>query len=364
MNETTMTSDPNDSDIEFEEEEIEDELVVEYDIASYPSDLTLSVIHEMWQNEDIIIPDFQRNFVWTIRQASLLIDSFLSGLPIPQLFFYIDRDNKSLVVDGQQRILSVIFFLEGYFGDENLQGRRQVFRLSGLDPRSPYHNKRYSDLSDSDKRKLRSAVLRVVNIRQISPRHDSTSVYHIFERLNTGGTPLRPQEIRNCVFRGQFADALKELNKDECWRSLLGKKKFDKHQRDIELILRVFSLVNNWKNYEKPMKQFLNVNMQKNQSGKNDRVQTFLETFPRAARYIAENLRIKPFHIRGPLNSSALDSILSIVIENIDKLPEDIDQRYKNLLADPDFHDATYYGTSDSVVLHKRFALVHKCLID
>ena len=178
---------------------------------SYPSDLTLRGIHEMWNDGDIIIPEFQREFVWTIRQSSLLIDSFLSGLPVPQIFFYIDEENKNLVIDGQQRILSVVFFLEGYFGFENLQGRRQVFRLTGLDGRSPYHNKRYEDLGESEKRKLRSSVLRVVNIRQLAPKEDNTSVYHIFQRLNTGGTPLRPQEIRNCVFRGEFAKRAKGI---------------------------------------------------------------------------------------------------------------------------------------------------------
>ena len=345
------------------DEEIEDELVIEYDIASYPSDLTLRGIHEMWNDGDIIIPEFQREFVWTIRQSSLLIDSFLSGLPVPQIFFYIDEENKNLVIDGQQRILSVVFFLEGYFGFENLQGRRQVFRLTGLDGRSPYHNKRYEDLGESEKRKLRSSVLRVVNIRQLAPKEDNTSVYHIFERLNTGGTPLRPQEIRNCVFRGEFASALKELNKDAHWRTILGRRQYDKHQRDVELILRVFSLAGNWRKYEKPMKEFLNLNMLRNQRATSTRFKKFLHIFPRATNLVAKKLGKKPFHVRGPLNSSALDSVLAIIVENFDKLPKDIDRRYEKLLKDEDFHEATYYGTSDIVVLQKRFEIATKCLL-
>ena len=360
-----MTITPTDSELEELDidEELEDELVVEYDIASYPSDLTLSVIHEMWKDGDIIIPEFQREFVWTIRQSSLLIDSFLSGLPIPQIFFYIDEENKNLVIDGQQRILSVVFFLEGYFGFENLQGRRQVFRLSGLDERSPYHNQRYEDLHESDKRKLRSSVLRVVNIRQLSPKLNNTSVYHIFERLNTGGTPLRPQEIRNCVFRGDFATSLKNLNSDRNWRKILGRRQFDKHQRDVELVLRVFSLVGNWRKYEKPMKQFLNANMRRNQNAGTSRVKKFLHDFPQATTLVSSKLRKKPFHVRGPLNSSALDSVMAIVIENLDRLPEDIGDRYERLLSDKEFHDATYYGTSDFVVLQKRFEIARNYLV-
>lgn len=345
------------------EEESEDQLVVEYDIASYPSDLTLSVIHEMWKNDDIKIPDFQREFVWSIRQSSLLIDSFLSGLPVPQIFFYIDEENQNLVVDGQQRILSVVFFFEGYFGFENLQGRRQVFRLSGLDDRSPYHNKRYEDLDESDKRKLRSSVLRVMNIRQLSPKKDNTSVYYIFERLNTGGTPLRPQEIRNCVFRGKFVDDLKTMNADKNWRYILGKERFDKHQRDVELVLRVFSLFENVENYEKPMKEFLNLSMRRNQKGHAKKVKEFLRIFPQATEFIVKNFGEKPFHIRGPLSTSALDSVMPVVMQNFKGLPNDIKKRYTKLLKDDDFHEATAFATSDAVVLQRRFQIVKNYLL-
>lgn len=103
-----------DDEIEVEGEDEEDELGthVEFDIATYPSDLTLGVIHEMWKDEDITVPSFQRSFVWNIKQSSLLIESFLLGLPVPQVFFYIDGESKSLVIDGQQRIMSVVYFFE------------------------------------------------------------------------------------------------------------------------------------------------------------------------------------------------------------------------------------------------------------
>ena len=132
---------------------------------------------------------------------------------MPQLFFYIDDEHRNLVIDGQQRITSVVDFFDGYFGNENAQGRRQVFRLTGLDEDSPFYRKRFGDLDEKDQRKLRNTVLRVVNIRQVAPSDDTTSMYHIFERLNTGGTPLKPQEIRNCVFAGKIVEELRELNK-------------------------------------------------------------------------------------------------------------------------------------------------------
>lgn len=212
-------------ELEVDENLRENEVYVTYDIAAYPSDLTLNTIKEMWDNNDIVIPEFQRNFVWTIEQSSLLIKSFLLGLPVPQIFLYVDDKNKNLVIDGQQRILSIVFYLEGYFGSESIQGRRQVFRLQGLDDRSLFTNKRFVDLDETFQRKLKfNSVLRSINIKQLNPKEENTSVYHIFERLNTGGTPLKPQEIRNCVFLGDFSRSLKKLNEDTNWRKTIEKK--------------------------------------------------------------------------------------------------------------------------------------------
>ena len=228
---------PNDI-LEVDEETEDNDVAIAYDIASYPSDLTLSVVNEMWLGGDIVIPEYQRNYVWTIKQASLLIESFLIGLPVPQVFFYVDEENKNQVIDGQQRIMSVVYYLEGYFGSESLHGKKQVFRLQGLDDKSIFAKKRFEDLEESQQRKLKSAVLRAINIRQLNPRGEATSAYHIFERLNTGGTPLKPQEIRNCVFRGEFVRVLRTLNEDRNWRKIVGKKTYDRHQKDVEDVMK------------------------------------------------------------------------------------------------------------------------------
>ena len=351
-------------DLKIEDDFQEDEILISYDIATYPSDFTLDGLYNMWLDDDIIIPDFQREFVWTIKQSSLLIESFLLGLPVPPVFFYIDEENKSLVIDGQQRILSFCFYFEGYFGFESTLGKRQVFRLHGLDERNPFHNKKFSDLTDSNQRKLKNTVLRAVNIRQLSPKGDNTSIYHIFERLNTGGTPLKPQEIRNCVFRGNIVSMLRDLNKNEYWRKILGKKPFDKHQKDVELVLRTFALSRDWSSYEKPMKQFLNEVMMQHRKGEGQKTKRFVKEFPETARFIVENLGEKPFHVRGPLNSSVLDSVFCTIMDNIDKIPTNLPDRYKELLATNEFSELTSLGTTDRNVLTNRFKLVKKYLIE
>lgn len=350
--------------LEVQEEQEEFEAYVEYDIASYPADLTVAVIENMWKDGDIVIPEFQRNFVWNIRQSSLLIESFLLGLPIPQVFFYTDDENRNLVIDGQQRILSTIFFLEGFFGEETTQGMRTVFRLSGLDAKSPFHNKRYIDLSEAHQRKLRAAPLRAVIIRQLKPSKDNTSIYHIFERLNTGGTPLKPQEIRNCVFRGDLVDSLRHLNNDPNWRLIIGKPYLDKHQKDLELILRLLSLYRNVQNYEKPMKEFLNKCMRRERNANSEAFNDFQQTFSDACGFIIDSLGEKPFHVRGPLNSSILDSVVCSVMKNLHNVPANFNERWKILLEDRDFHKATFYGTSDDQAVKTRFAKADSILFE
>jgi hypothetical protein len=336
---------------------------VEFEIATYPSDLTLSVIHEMFKEKDITIPAFQRNFVWNIRQSSLLIESFLLGLPVPQVFFYIDDENKNLVIDGQQRIMSVIFFFEGYFGVENMQGRRTVFRLSGLPQESPYAGKRFEDLSANDQRRLRNAVLRAVNIRQLAPTNQSTSMFHIFERLNTGGTPLRPQEIRNCVFHGSLVGALNEVNEHKGWRDILGRKVLDKHQRDVEMILRIFAMADRGEKYEKPMKEFLNQQMNLHKQDKVGKAQAFFEQFRKTCDIVNAKLPAKPFHLRGPLNLAAMDSIMATLIRNSERLPADLAGRYQALIEDEGYQQSIYFNTSDTSVVKERLKLAAQHLI-
>lgn len=344
-------------------EENDEEMVnIEYDIASYPSDYTLKGLYEMFCNGDIAIPDYQRGFVWSIKQSSLLIESFLRGLPVPPIFLYIDDENKNLVIDGQQRLMSIVYFIKGFFGEEDKTGKRQVFKLAGLNETNTYYNKTFNDLESKDKRKLENSVLRAINIRQLSPIGESTCMYHIFERLNTGGTPLKSQEIRNCVFRSDFLNQLKNLNINEAWRTILGKKHIVKNQTDVELILRVFSLAYNVNDYEKPMKEFLNKIAKRNMKSSN-KIDEFSDRFIRTCNVIVKQLRPKPFNIRGPFNMSVFDSVFCTILNNIDDLPQDLPERYENLVVDSRFIELTTLATTDEKVLKDRFAYVKNYLI-
>lgn len=345
------------------DERDDDVVTIKYDIASYPSDYTLRGLCDMFHNGDITIPDYQRGFVWSIKQSSLLIESFLIGLPVPPIFLYIDDENKNLVIDGQQRLLSIVYFFEGYFGLESLSGKRQVFKLSGLKEDNPYYNKRFIDLSDKEKRKLETSVLRAINIRQLSPKNENTCMYHIFERLNTGGTPLRPQEIRNCVFRSPFLNQLKFLNDNRDWRTILGKKAPVKNQTDIELLLRIFGLSYDLDVYEKPMKEFLNKTAKKNMVH-SENIDDFSDRFIKTCELITRTLRPKPFNIRGPFNTSVFDSVFCVLLNNLSQVPGDLSARYEAMIKEQDFIGFTSLATTDEKVVKERFKYVKRYLID
>lgn len=341
-----------------ETEALDDEAFVTYEIAAYPADYTLGVLDQMWKDKDIVVPSFQRKFVWTIKQASLLIESLLMGLPVPQAFFFVQPDSRNLVIDGLQRIMSVVYFFSGYFGEESYQGKKTVFRLTGLSEKSPYVGKTYDELSDQDRRKLRGSVLRVINVKQIGPKNDDTSAYHIFERLNTGGTPLNAQEIRNCVSHGALTDILSRLNQDKNWRKILGKESLDKHQKDIELILRVLAFSTRAEVYEKPMKEFLNKTMSHYKDAESNEVKDFEVSFTELCQFIVEEIGEKPFSPKGRVNASALDSVMGFLIKNIDRLPRDLKSRYQALFSDGAFIDTLSVSTSDTAIVKRRLDVV------
>lgn len=178
----------NEVEIEYLTNEDTETSTVEFNIVVSSSDWTLELLASKFRGGDIIVPDYQRKFVWDIRRASTLIESFAIGLPVPQVFFYENSAGELEVIDGQQRITSIAYFFEGYFGEEDANGNRQAFKLKGLEQRKDLEGKSFAELDDRTKRKIKNASLRGVTVKQLTPEEEQPeSVYHIFERLNTGG---------------------------------------------------------------------------------------------------------------------------------------------------------------------------------
>lgn len=349
--------------IEPIESEIEDSesSPPEYEISTYPADFTLQVLYQQWEREQIVVPPFQRQFVWKQPQASKLIESFLLGLPVPPVYLYTERrSEKSLVIDGQQRLKSIFYFFEGYFGEE-LRGRRPIFRLTGLNERSRWYQKTYADLEAEDEAsalRLQNSVLRAFVVKQLDPA-DDTSVFHIFERLNTGGTSLAGQEVRNCVYYGAFSHFLADLNADEDWRAIYGPKTPDKRLRDQELILRFLALHERWTEYEKTMKDFLSSFMKANRNASGETLDRYRKMFLLTAAATREYLGERPFHIRQGLNAAVFDCVTVAIATGASNggLQHDLRARYNRLLRDENFIPLTVSSTTNEDVVKRRMEM-------
>ena len=238
--------------------EADEALAFKYQISSYGADYDVDGLIKRLGRGDIYIPSFQRAYVWTLQQASKFIESLLLGLPVPGVFFSKENEtNKHIVIDGQQRLKSLLFFYNGIF-----EPTGKIFALSGLNEKSRFNGKTYKTLSTEDKRLLDDSIIHATIIRQDEPDDGNSSVYFIFERLNKGGSLLQPQEIRAAIYHGEFNRVLGKLNMNNDWRDLYGK--VSPRKRDEELILRFLAFYFASKAYEKPMQNFLNTFMSKN----------------------------------------------------------------------------------------------------
>jgi uncharacterized protein with ParB-like and HNH nuclease domain len=333
------TNDEWDKEVAQTEEREEDQADAgRYEILSFPADTTLAGYRDQWENGQIYIPEFQRKFIWDQTRASKLVESFLLGLPVPGVFLYKERNGtKYWVIDGNQRINTVVSFLKGVF-------KEKKFSLKNVAP--PWDGKSFEDLSEGDQFKLSTSVMRATIIQQLNPE-DQSSIYYIFERLNTGGVNLNPMEVRMCIAEGTFTKLLRELNKVDAWRKLLQRSDEDSRTRDIELILRVFALRDKHSSYEKPMKKFLNQYINENRNPSQEWIAERRDAFLAAVENASRIKTGRPFHLKGKLNYAVLDSILIALMETHLTDPEELTQRYNRLVADGTFDRATSMSTSD-----------------
>lgn len=280
MTGVTYSNKINNVDVWWEDDILEDESdnIKIYDLITYPSDFTVNTIFEKLNNGTISIPPFQRNYVWDIKQASKLIESLIIGLPVPQMFFF-EEEDKSLIIDGQQRLLTVFYFMHGRIPKQNKRAslRKTIIERGNLNDELLSDNEYFADfklkLLNNDelnglsfenlgkyKEKFKSRPIRIMHIKQIAPNEQDkeSSMFEIFDRLNTGGSNLSDQEIRMNIHYSSFYKMIDELNLNNKWRKLLGKEELDLRFKDFEILLRCIALANSFDEYKSAMKTFLN----------------------------------------------------------------------------------------------------------
>lgn len=338
------------------QDELNEVLPSPYQITSWGTDPDVDGLVRRMQEGDIFIPPFQRNYVWNFTQASRFIESLLLGLPVPGIFLAREEESERLlVIDGQQRLRTLQFFFEGEYGLVN----KRPFALQGVLPQ--FDGLTFQTLKPGEKRHLRNQILHATVVRQDNPREDdSSSMYELFERLNTGGTQLAGQEIRACIFHGKFNTLVSELNGNSDWRTLYGEQTFHPRMRDQELILRFLSLFFGWEHYKDPMKRFLNNFMRTNRElqihGRDEIEQLFQETMSEICSKIGK----RAFRPSGTFNAAVFDAVavgVALVAKRtgVSHLSADaMHAAYERLTARTDFAEATRKATTNPAAVKLR----------
>jgi len=219
-------------------------------------DIHLQQLLSMLEKGEIwVAPAYQRQFRWDDRRCSQLIESVLLGIPIPSLFMATNQDNTWEVVDGVQRLSSIVKFA----GEASLReklGVGHALALTELQKLSKFDGLYYGQLPSSIQLHFRTRPLKVITLNDKS---DNVVRYDLFERLNTGGVALSPQEIRDCVYQGDFAKKLESLAKTSDFSTVV--KLTAVQQRDgtaEECVLRFFAYLDRYKKFVHGVTSFLN----------------------------------------------------------------------------------------------------------
>lgn len=330
-----------------------DEDVV-YQVMTSGADFTVDGLVKRFKRGDIYRPNFQRQFVWTWPQASRFVESILLGLPIPSVFLFREEETqKHLIVDGLQRLTTLHSYFTG-----RMPNSKQVFRLKGV--RDRFDGKAFDELDPVDQRRFEDAVIHAMIIQQASPEGSESPVYHIFERLNTGGTPLQPQEMRAAIFHGTFQKLLEDANDIPSWRAIFGP--VHKRSKDEELLLRFIALSEAYEGYRKPMTLFLNNFMQKNRFASSEETQRWYRKVEDTTNRVVESLGRKPFRPKNALNVAVFDAFMAGIARVPEASPERVLQVYDQLMNSKAFDQLISRATSDESSVQGRIGMVVEAL--
>ena len=337
-----------------------------YSITAYGADYPVDGLIKRLRTEDISVPRFgtplsevgprvrfQREFVWKKQQSDRFIESLLLGLPVPGIFLVKEPDGKLLVLDGHQRLQT----LRRYY-DNDWEGK--AYTLESVQDR--FENRTYEQLESEDSRRLDDSIIHATVVRQDEPSEDMSSIYLVFERLNSGGTILQPQEIRVALYHGELVSLLTDLNGIRAWRALFGRK--SRRLKDIELILRFFAMLESSRRYKRPMKGFLNAYMAKRRHVSAKQRDSLSIVFTRTTEVILRGIGSQAFKLKTAVNAALADAVMVGVARRVRAgeiaKPADLKKAYDDLLSDPKFQGSIGRATADEESVKTRIRLATK----
>ncbi len=334
-------------------EELENKKVFT-DTKDYP----LSIIKEMFDDGDIISqPDYQRDYIMDEKKASKLIESVLLQIPIPTVYLCEENDSTLSIIDGQQRLTSFVKFL------------KNEFELKNLEEYTEFNGKKFADLDKSVQRTIKNTSIHSIVIK----RESQELKYEIFSRLNQGSTSLKPQELRNCIYRGSFNNMLEEIaSNNKTLKFLVGTE--NKRKNYQENILRYFAL-KNFQEYSSSISRTLNLFMQKHQNDSEGEIEKYKKDFNSKIDIIKQVLGADAFFgydrakgkMMNKFSGSTYDSIIIgfSMFNNHDIMvnADTIRNRIKELkMNDSEYQNYTYAATGSKIRVIGRIMKIYDLL--
>lgn len=297
-------------------------------------------------------PDFQRKLVWKDDQKSKFIESALMNLPLPPIYLKKNSDTNYVVIDGLQRSSALRDFMDG------------KFKLSDLKSLPELNGCYFDDLDGKQDGLCARLEDRQLFLFVLPPSCEMSVVYDIFERINTGGTQLSRQEVRNCIYHGQSTKLLKEVSENRIFRDSIGYGISPTRMKDREAVLRCLSFaIQGYESYDGFMERFLEKTMAKINKMTNEEVdflrQKTLDTFALTYRLFGYgNFRIPSYAIKGRINIAVMESVFFYFFNRVDVNDQYAKTKFIQLINDEEYQTAVRWTTSSKNQVTKRFKLV------
>lgn len=206
-------------------------------------DFTIELLVSKFEAGDFFIPDYQRNFIWQDKNKILFLESVFLGLPIPFMFFADCENGKQEIIDGAQRMQTLVAFCHN---EIVLNGLKKLDKLNGFT---------FGDLSDTQQRKFKNKTLRIIVLEEDTPIE---SRQDLFYRINTTGLKANDSEVRRGSYPGPLTTFIENCSKDERFVKLcpMSEDRVNRHER-FEFVLRFFAYLNNYESFGHTVNDFL-----------------------------------------------------------------------------------------------------------
>lgn len=231
------------------------------DVENY--DITLGELYRMTAAKELIrAPEYQRKFRWSAADESYLIESLFLGLPVPSIYVASNQDGTWEVVDGLQRLSTLIHFMSDKPELLEELNKKEPLKLEKLIKLPSFNGYTFENLPTPLKLQFSKRGLRVT---VLSDKSDSEIRFEVFERLNKGGVSLTPQEVRSCIYRGPLAELLRTLADSEDFQKLVKLQTLHSHDGTREeLVLKFFAYLDIGNKYNGDVTGILNTFMKEN----------------------------------------------------------------------------------------------------